>query len=75
MLQILEEICADEKLARSARWEDSGRMENWVLKRAPEEMIRYAAQFTVSEEQIEEKTAEIINTVGEWRPSPREEGY
>ncbi|PWY86442.1 hypothetical protein BO94DRAFT_556914 [Aspergillus sclerotioniger CBS 115572] len=63
MLQILEEIRADEKLARSARWEDSGRMENGVLKRAPEEMIKYAAQFTVSEEQIEEKTAEIINTV------------
>ncbi|PYI12246.1 hypA-like protein [Aspergillus sclerotiicarbonarius CBS 121057] len=63
MLQILEEIRADEKLARSARWEDSGRMENGVLKRAADEMIKYAAQFTVSEEQIEEKTAEIINTV------------
>ncbi|RAL01929.1 questin oxidase family protein [Aspergillus ibericus CBS 121593] len=63
MLQILEEIHADEKLARSARWEDSGRMQNGVLKRAADEMIKYAAQFTVSEEQIEEKTAEVINTV------------
>ncbi|GAA88254.1 hypothetical protein ASPFODRAFT_143603 [Aspergillus luchuensis CBS 106.47] len=63
MLQILEEIRADEKLARSAQYDDGQRMRNGVLKRAPDEMIKYAAEFTVSVDQVEEKTAEIINTV------------
>ena len=70
MLQILEEIRADEKLTRSAQYDDGQRMRNGVLKRAPDEMIKYAAEFTVSVDQIEEKTAEIINTVGEFIPSP-----
>lgn len=70
MLQILEEIRADEKLARSAQYDDGQRMRNGVLKRAPDEMIKYAAEFTVSVDQVEEKTAEIINTVGGFIPSP-----
>ncbi|GKZ19674.1 hypothetical protein AbraIFM66951_003702 [Aspergillus brasiliensis] len=63
MLQILEEIRADEKLARSAQYDDSHRMKTGVLKRAPDEMIKYAAEFTVPVDRIEEKAAEIINTV------------
>ncbi|PWY79642.1 hypA-like protein [Aspergillus heteromorphus CBS 117.55] len=63
MLQILEEIRADKKLTGSSRWDDSTRMKNGVLKRAPDEMMKYAAEFTVSADQVQEKIAEIINTV------------
>jgi hypothetical protein len=35
-----------------------------VLHRAPEQMLKYASQFTVSEDQAEERLAEMINTVG-----------
>ncbi|KAE8150168.1 hypothetical protein BDV25DRAFT_154887 [Aspergillus avenaceus] len=63
MLQILEEIRADTKLATSAHWEDSNKMRDGILVRAPDEMIKHAAEFTVSEDQLEEKLAEIINTV------------
>ncbi|KAE8355767.1 hypothetical protein BDV28DRAFT_128338 [Aspergillus coremiiformis] len=61
--QILEEIRNDEKLANSAHWEDGNKMRDGVLVRAPDEMIKYAAQFTVSEDQMKEKLAEIVDTV------------
>ena len=34
------------------------------MKRAPEEMIKYASQWTVGPGQLEEKTAEMINAAG-----------
>ena len=64
MLQLLEEAAADKKLATSATWEDGNKLRDGVLKRAPEEMIKYAAQFTVSEEQVQEKFAETVDTCG-----------
>ncbi|PYH42700.1 questin oxidase family protein [Aspergillus saccharolyticus JOP 1030-1] len=63
MLEILEEMRRDEKLARSAHWEDGNKMRDGVLARAGEEMLKYAAEYTVSAEQLEEKVAEMINTV------------
>ncbi|KAE8392633.1 hypothetical protein BDV23DRAFT_150778 [Aspergillus alliaceus] len=63
MQHILEEIRNDRKLANSAHWEDGNRMRDGVLARAPDEMIKYAAEFTVSKDQLEEKLVEIIDTV------------
>ncbi|RAL09166.1 questin oxidase family protein [Aspergillus homomorphus CBS 101889] len=63
MLEILDEIRKDEKLAKSVRWEDGNKMRDGVLARAGEEMLKYAAEYTVSAEQLEEKVAEMINTV------------
>lgn len=67
MLQILDEIRADKKLAGSAHWSDSNKLKDGVLKRAPDEMIKYASQFTVSADQIEEKYAELVNIAGKNR--------
>ena len=64
MLQLLEEAAADKKLAHSASWADGNKLQDGVLKQAPEEMIKYAAQFTVSEEQMQEKFAETVDTSG-----------
>ncbi|GMG14408.1 unnamed protein product [Aspergillus oryzae var. brunneus] len=64
LLQILEEIRNNEKLANSAHWDDENRMRDGVLVRAPDEMIKHAAEFTISEDQIEEKLVEIVDTVG-----------
>lgn len=61
MLQLLEEAHADSKLANSVSWEDGNKLRDGVLKRAPDEMINLAAQFTVSEEQIQEKFAEMVD--------------
>ncbi|KAF9887293.1 hypothetical protein FE257_010288 [Aspergillus nanangensis] len=63
LLQILEGIRTNEKLVHSVRWEDDSKMRDGVLIRALDEMIETAAQVTVSEDEIDERTAEMINTV------------
>ena len=60
--QLIDEIRADKKLSLAARWEDGNKIRDGVLVRAPEEMINYAKQWTVSESQLDEKTAEMINS-------------
>ncbi|KAL5048447.1 hypothetical protein BDW71DRAFT_177695 [Aspergillus fruticulosus] len=61
MLQLLEEARANTKLANSVRFEDGNKLRDGVLKRAGEEMIKIAAQYTVSEEQMAEKYAEMVD--------------
>ena len=63
--QLLEEIRKDETLSRSARTTDANKIRDGVLTRAPQEMLRYAAQYTVSEDQLEERLADMMNNVGE----------
>ncbi|KAK9546256.1 hypothetical protein V6Z88_009217 [Aspergillus fumigatus] len=63
LLQILNEIRTDKRLAESVKWADGNKIRDGVLKRAPEEMIRYAAQVSVSAEQMEDKLAELLNLV------------
>jgi hypothetical protein len=66
MLQLLEEARANKKLARSSHWDDGNKLRDGVLKRAPEEMINIASQFTVSEDQVQAKFAEMVNTSGQY---------
>ncbi|KAF2179887.1 hypothetical protein K469DRAFT_715987 [Zopfia rhizophila CBS 207.26] len=61
LVQLLDEIRADEKLSTAAHWDDGNKIRDGILKRAPEEMIKYASQYLVPEGQLEEKTAEMIN--------------
>lgn len=71
MLQILEEMRADQTLAHSVHWPDGNKIRDGVLKRASEEMIRHAAEFTVSEDQVGERIAEMINVPGRNTPNQR----
>ncbi|CAI7624817.1 unnamed protein product [Penicillium bialowiezense] len=63
LLQLLNEIRADQALKDSVQWADENKIRDGVLARAPEVMLKYAAQFTVSEEQVDERLADMINTV------------
>lgn len=65
LLQIMDEIRADKKLCASVHWKYGNKMMDGVMTRAPDEMIKYASQFTVSGDQLEEKMIEIINLTGE----------
>lgn len=67
IVQLLEECRDDEKLSKAAHWDDGNKIRDGILKRAPEEMIKYASQYTVEEEELEEKTAEMINASGKPR--------
>ena len=46
----------------AAHWEDGNKIRDGLLVRAPEEMIKYASSWTVSEGDLEKKTVEMINT-------------
>jgi hypothetical protein len=64
IVQILEECKKDEKIRNSAQFGDGNKIRDGILKRAPEEMVRVATQYTVKEEELEEKTAEMVNAAG-----------
>ena len=61
MVTLLEEIRADKKLSTAADWGDGNKIRDGILKRAPDEMIKYASQFTVEPAKLTERTAEMIN--------------
>jgi hypothetical protein len=65
VVQLLDEIRADKKLSSAAHWDDGNKVRDGILKRAPDEMLKYASQYVVSESQLEEKTAEMVNATGE----------
>jgi len=59
--QLIEEITANEKLRSAARWSDGNKIRDGILARAPKEMIDIAKQFRVKEEDLERRTAEMID--------------
>ncbi|KAK2763068.1 hypothetical protein FQN54_009701 [Arachnomyces sp. PD_36] len=62
-VELLDEIRADEKLSTAAHWADGNKIRDGILKRAPEEMLKYASQYKVQADQLDEKLAEMINGV------------
>lgn len=59
--ELLDEIRADRKLSTAAEWNDGNKIRDGILVRAPNEMIKYATQWVVTPENLEEKTVEMIN--------------
>jgi hypothetical protein len=59
--QLLEEIRSDTKLSTAAHWEDGNKIRDGILARAPDEMIAIGKQWSVSENRLKDKTAEMIN--------------
>ena len=64
LVELLDEIRADPKLSIAAHWDDGNKIRDGILVRAPDEMITYASQYRVSEDELEEKTAEMTNAAG-----------
>lgn len=58
---LIEEIRTNKKLVDSVHWEDDNKIRDGILKRAPQEMVDICKQWTVFPDQLEEKTAEMIN--------------
>ncbi|KAH0562975.1 hypothetical protein GP486_002461 [Trichoglossum hirsutum] len=63
LIELLDEIHADRKLSTAAQWEDPNKIRDGILKRAPEEMIKYVSQWSAQPEELEEKMAEMIDAV------------
>lgn len=65
IVQLLEEARKDETLRNAVRFEEGNKIREGILKRAPEEMIKLASQYTIEEDELERKTAEMINATGQ----------
>ncbi|TVY85157.1 Questin oxidase [Lachnellula suecica] len=63
MVELHDEIYADKKLSTAADWNDDNKVRDGILVRAPGEMMRIARQWIVTPENLEQKTAEMINSV------------
>ena len=61
LVDLLDEIKANKKLANSAHIDDANKVRDGILVRAPEEMIRVASKWIVTPETLERKTAEMTN--------------
>jgi Questin oxidase-like len=59
---LLDEIRQDATLSTAAEWKDGNKIRDGILVRAPDEAIHYASQWTVTEQNLEAKTVEMINT-------------
>ncbi|EXJ91997.1 hypothetical protein A1O3_00547 [Capronia epimyces CBS 606.96] len=61
LVQLIHESSENDTLRASAHWEDGNKIRDGVLVRAPDEMKALAAQWSVEPDQLEQKTAEMIN--------------
>ena len=59
--ELMDEIRNNKKLVESPHWEDGNKIRDGVLKRAPEEMINIAKQWTIAPKELEKKTMEMAN--------------
>lgn len=51
----------NDKLAHSARWEDPNRLYDGVMVRAPQEAMEYVSRIKVKDEELDERTAEMLH--------------
>lgn len=61
MVQLLKECRASEKIRNSPHYDDGNKVRDGVLVRAPEAMMEVASHWRVLPEELERKTAEMIN--------------
>ncbi|KIV86432.1 hypothetical protein PV11_02044 [Exophiala sideris] len=61
LVQLIHECRKDEKLVNSPKSDDGNKLRDGVLVRAPDKMIALASQWRVSPDELQQKTAEMIN--------------
>lgn len=62
LAELFESVHKHEKLAKSAHWEDPNRIYDGIMVRAPDEAVEFLGQVKVREDELEERTAEMIHT-------------
>jgi len=73
IVQLLDDIHADPQLGEAPRWSDGNKLRDGIIGRAADRMVHHVSQFHVKPEELEIKTAEMINaaayfTAGAQRP-------
>lgn len=64
IVELLQEIRGNEKLKNAALWSDGNKIRDGIMARAPQEILDIAKQFRVKEEDLERRTAEMIDAAG-----------
>lgn len=62
LMQIMKEMRADETVRNASRHGDTDVFEDGILKRASETIIHHCSKWSVPEDKIPERLAEMINT-------------
>ena len=70
MVKLLDEVRANKKLSSAAEWNDSNKIRDGILVRAPDEMMAIAAKWKVMPGGIIEQTAEMTNVGCDSRTLP-----
>ncbi|KAM0644235.1 hypothetical protein ACHAQF_001983 [Verticillium nonalfalfae] len=63
LLSLFQGLRADPQLRRAARFTDSNKIRDGILQRAEEAMLTALAQVHVGEDEVEERTAEMLHTI------------
>jgi hypothetical protein len=61
IVQLLEECQNSDKLKSAPHWSDENKFYDGILERARDQIMEIASQVVVGEDEIEEKTAEMMN--------------
>ena len=69
LIEIMDQMRADKKLSTAAHHEDGDRFAEGFLKRAPE-VIAHCSQWTVPEDKLHERLAEMMNTASTYPARP-----
>lgn len=69
LVEIMDEMRTNQAIRDAAIHGDTDVFENGILSRASEEVIKYCSQWSVSEDQIDDKLVEMINTASEYLSS------
>lgn len=61
MVELLDAIRNDKELYAAPHWSDGNKIRDGILARAGERMVSYTSQYHIKPEELDEKTAEMIN--------------
>ncbi|KAK1093495.1 hypothetical protein LTR48_002182 [Friedmanniomyces endolithicus] len=73
--ELLDEIHADPEMRAAPRWSDGNKLRDGVMGRAAEKMVSYTSQYRVEPDELERKTAEMVNAVAYYTAGAQREGY
>jgi Questin oxidase-like len=62
MPELLDQIKGNKKLSTAAEWSDGNKVRDGIIARASDEMLKYTSQWIVNPKNLEQKTAEMINS-------------
>jgi hypothetical protein len=61
IVELIDDIRNDKELYDAPRYSDANKIRDGILARAGERMVSYTSQYHIKPEELEEKTAEMIN--------------